>query len=273
MARAYKVYGGLGSGVQIKDEISPLLRGMAATAPLAFATAAHRVGYRVQKEIKAGISAGVIGGWRIPPRKTLNRKGRGYLKEAWPKFKNKHRLRPNYHLRNKKRFTGGGWKGIETSNRSESRQSLQNAIGFEPLVNGAMVGWLSRTAPMWGRAVQEARRGGRPRTTGGSLPMTFSFRRTQEVKPRQRRYFAALGLYVKKHKIMEQKSFDLFEAYVPTMRKWINPFMTRWIMYYLFHPKGKAYLRRKVTIVPYSVVKAPRNDPGMYADRKWYAQA
>jgi hypothetical protein len=125
---------------------------------------------------------------RIAPRKVLDAKGVfNVLKKLKTRKLNKmsrHRIE-QYLLHGPTRFGS-----------SLGTKSLRNAVKYQKMKDGAIVGWASKSSPRFGNAVQLGLRGWRN---------SMTWRGTQMYTDRQRRFFAAIGLPISKNKMYQKQ--------------------------------------------------------------------
>lgn len=181
MFRKYTVTSsGSFAGIEIKDGITPHLKLMAAKYPNEARRALGFVGSQTQRDMKANLRQGRAGNTRIPLQSRLSAGSRRAItskKIVSKTSKGKTKVRyhsdsgrdVSQHIRRKFRYTGR----VGSRNRA-----LVRSIGYELNDHEVKIGWLSKSGAKWGEIVQEGR----------TIPVT----------QRMRRYYAAIGLPLKR---------------------------------------------------------------------------
>lgn len=154
-ARYYKVYGSSAGSVTVEDSAGPYFENLQRTFPDIVSGAVRHAAFEMQKLLKKELRRGAPGGKALKPlSKVTNRKSLKGL-----------RRRVDGRLNTTTLGTGSAGR--------KPYQRMVNAIGYEHnrRLNIARVGWLSRSASLYGQILQAG---------------------TQtRVTPTMRRYFAA----------------------------------------------------------------------------------
>lgn len=207
--RRYKVLGSFGGGLdfslRMDDEVTPLVKDLIVKTPGLAKRALRHVGFKTQQDMKRVLRGGITGmkqnvldsatelSFLKERRYTSHRKKDGTLKKGKirraPHLPHKlkepttHHQMLKKHVRRAKRWMGS---------KLAKNRYMARAIGHDnkTLRNGVLVGWLSRSAIKWAKKYQTDH--------------------TQHVNGDMRRYFAAIGIPLRKNKTLIHRRGDPF---------------------------------------------------------------
>lgn len=187
--RRYKVFQSFGSAISITDEVTPLLQLMYLTSPNIFLRAARHAGFETQKKLKKEIRAGFVAGTKTKDQSFITKPKRDAMIKRYRKYSS-NLSDLEQHFRRKRRFTG----------RLKSSEGLAKAIGYEKTQDGVEIGWLSRSAAVWGSVVQD-----------GSTTL---------VTPKMKKYLAAIGLATQK-RVFTMPRQRIIAPFFMANRRWM----------------------------------------------------
>lgn len=216
--RAYTVYNP-NQAVQVSlDEISPFLDELLEKFPQYVPRAARHVGYSMSEQIKADMRNENIAGTQLPKKSVLrNRFG---VRKNIKRNALLYRFRKSGRVASEKEFKSDVADLNQKHGSNKLFGGLVRAIGYQKILGGVRVGWLSYAGQELGKKMQEGR--------------------TQVRSARMRRYMFALGIGMQARGSITQPARPVIPPEHARRKQWMaNKFAAR-IQKYISDAEAKA---------------------------------
>lgn len=204
--RAYTVYNP-NEAVQVSlDEISPFISELVEQFPSYANRAARHVGYELQKQIKQDMRDENIAGVPLPKKSVL--RNRYAVRKNIKRNALLYRFRKSGRLANEDQFKQDVRDLKDKHGGNKLFGGLIRAVGYQKIIGGVRVGWLSYAGAALGRKIQE----------GGSRPRTA----------RMRRYMFAMGIGMRAGGMINQPPRPVIAPEASLRQRWMaNKFQAR----------------------------------------------